>query len=176
MDVKTLCMGALTMGEASGYEIKKVFEEAFSHFYVAGFGSIYPALAELTREGYVVCSDIEQVKRPAKKVYRLTESGQEAFRQALAETYPNHRVRSDFMVLMAFAHLLTPEQLEGILDSRLADIGQQLEAVNGCEEERGELGPGVEFAAGFARTVLKAGRDYIEANRGVLVQSLQKQE
>ncbi len=79
MDVKTLCLGVLSMGDASGYEIKKVFENAFSHFYVAGFGSIYPALAELTREGLVVCSDIEQEKRPAKKVYQLTEKGLSTF-------------------------------------------------------------------------------------------------
>jgi len=39
MDVKTLCLGVLNRGEASGYEIKKQCEEGpFSHFYAAGFG------------------------------------------------------------------------------------------------------------------------------------------
>ena len=28
MDVKTLCLGALSRGEASGYEIKKAFESS----------------------------------------------------------------------------------------------------------------------------------------------------
>lgn len=176
MDVKTLCLGVLTMGEASGYEIKKVFEDSFSHFYVAGFGSIYPALADLTREGYVTCSDIEQAKRPAKKVYRITDGGLLAFRQALAETYPSHRVRSDLMVLMVFAHLLGPERLEQVLDLRLADVEAQLALIDSCVDEHDNPPPGVDFAAGFARTVLAAGRDYIQQHRNELLQALQKQD
>lgn len=172
MDVKTLCLGVLSMGEASGYEIKKVFEESFSHFYVAGFGSIYPALAALTREGYVTCSNIEQEKRPAKKVYRLTDAGLQTFRKALADTYPSHRVRSDFMVQAAFAHLLTPQKLEQVLDTRLADIAQQLTVIDECVDERGNVGEGVAFAAGFARAVLQAGKDYIEAHRTELLRAL----
>lgn len=174
MDVKTLCLGVLTMGEASGYEIKKVFEDSFSHFYVAGFGSIYPALAELTRSGYVTCSDVEQAKRPAKKVYRLTDSGLQAFRQALLETYPNHKVRSDLLVLMVFAHLLPPERLEQVIELRLADVDAQLSQIDQCEGEYADAPPGAAFAAGFARTVLRAGRDYIDQHRSELLQAVQQ--
>ncbi len=177
MDVKTLCLGVLSMGDASGYEIKKVFEEAFSHFYVAGFGSIYPALAELTREGHVTCSDIEQEKRPAKKVYRLTEAGLAAFRTALAETYPSHKVRSDFMVLLVFAHLLTPAQMARILEQRLADIDANLSHIDACLERGDSDHPdGAEFAAGFARAVLQAGKDYIVEHRDGLLHVLENED
>jgi len=48
MDVKTLCLGVLSLGDASGYEIRKMFEEGpFAHFHHASFGSIYPALSPL---------------------------------------------------------------------------------------------------------------------------------
>ena len=50
MDVKTLCIGILSLGDASGYEIKKQLEERFSFFYDASFGSIYPALNKLQKE------------------------------------------------------------------------------------------------------------------------------
>jgi PadR family transcriptional regulator AphA len=168
MDVKTLCLG---------YEIKKVFEEAFSHFYVAGFGSIYPALAELTHEGHVTCSDIEQEKRPAKKVYHLTESGLAAFREALAHTYPSHKIRSDFMVLLVFAHLLKPAQMAAVLRQRLADIDINLLHIDACLQ-RGDSAhaQGVEFAAGFARAVLQAGKDYIEQHRDGLLHALENED
>ena len=40
MDVKTLCLGVLTLGDASGYEIRKQFEEGpFAHFFGASYGS-----------------------------------------------------------------------------------------------------------------------------------------
>ncbi len=175
MDVKTLCLGVLSMGDATGYEIRKVFEEAFSHFYVAGFGSIYPALSELTREGYATCQNIEQEKRPAKKVYRLTEAGMEAFRAALAETYPSHRIRSDFMVLMAYAHLLTPAKVEEALQQRLEDIESNLAHIDtclGCGDNEHPEGP--QFAAGYARAVLQAGRDYIEQHREGLLRTLEQ--
>ena len=40
MNVRTLCLGVLSLGEATGYEIKKLLESRFSHFYDASFGSI----------------------------------------------------------------------------------------------------------------------------------------
>ena len=49
MDVRTICLGLLTRGDATGYEMKKLFEEeGFGHFAEASFGSIYPALGRLT--------------------------------------------------------------------------------------------------------------------------------
>ena len=39
MGAKILCLGALTCGDASGYEIKKIFEGApFAHFHQVSFG------------------------------------------------------------------------------------------------------------------------------------------
>lgn len=177
MDVKTLCLGVLSMGDATGYEIRKVFEETFSHFYVAGFGSIYPALAELTREGYATCENIEQEKRPAKKVYHLTDAGMAAFRSALAETYPSHRVRSDFMVLLAYAHLLTPAKVREALQQRLDDINANLMHIDTCLDCGDRAHPeGAQFAAGYARAVLLAGRDYIERHGDGLLRALENQK
>ena len=52
MNVRTLCLGILSLGEATGYEIKKGIEDGmFSHFIDASFGSIYPALTQLAAEG-----------------------------------------------------------------------------------------------------------------------------
>ena len=52
MNVKTLCLGYLSLHEATGYEIKKDVEDGlFSHFIEASYGSIYPALNQLANEG-----------------------------------------------------------------------------------------------------------------------------
>src|SRR5919106_2573222 len=115
MDVRTLCLGALTEGDRTGYEIKRRFEEAFSYFFGASFGSIYPALADLTREGLVTCTNVEQTKRPDKKVYSLTPAGERALIDDLMATPPRHKVRSEFLVLMYFAHLLPPVRVAQII-------------------------------------------------------------
>ena len=65
MDVRTICLGILTRGDATGYEIKKTVEEdGYRHFAEASFGSIYPALNRLTEEGLVSVHAQAQEKRP----------------------------------------------------------------------------------------------------------------
>ena len=54
VDVKTVCLGMLTDGEASGYDLKKHFESSFGHFFAAGYGSIYPALALHGARNYIL--------------------------------------------------------------------------------------------------------------------------
>ena len=130
MDVKTLCLGVLTLRDMTGYEIKKHFEQSFAHFFVAGYGSIYPALSDLTRAGLVSCQDVAQAKRPDKKVYSITETGRAQLAAALAETPPRHKVRSEFLVLLYFAHLLSSERLAEVLDQRVRDIDSMIASID----------------------------------------------
>ncbi|HET6522210.1 MAG TPA: PadR family transcriptional regulator [Geminicoccaceae bacterium] len=171
MDVKTLCLGALTTGEKTGYEIKRRFEEAFSHFFAAGYGSIYPALDELTRRGLVTCTVVEQDKRPDKKVYRLTEAGRRALVDDLRATPPRHKIRSEFLVLMYFAQLLPPERLGEVMDEMVAQWDRLLRDLEAAEERcltSGDHTPGARFTIGYGRTVIAAARDYVRGQREAL--------
>ena len=100
MDVKTLCLGVIAERPASGYEIKKLFDRAFRHFFAAGFGSIYPALAELAQAGLVTVESVDQERRPDKKVYRITAAGLDQLTTDLAAAEPRHKVRSEFLALL----------------------------------------------------------------------------
>lgn len=176
MDIKTLCLGVLTQGEASGYDIKKHFEQVFSHFYVAGFGSIYPALTELARDGLVTCREETQANRPDRKVYALTATGREAFLKALVATPPRHRIRSEFFVLLQFAHLLPPERLSAVLDERLGDVTrlhQELRQIlETCAIEDCGFTPAQRFEVELAIATLAAHRDYIAQNRAALLDAM----
>ena len=119
MDVKDLCLGALTYGDATGYDIKKFFESTFSHCFLAGYGSIYPALAELTEAKLVSARTVPGQAGPSRKLYHLTEAGRKAFLASLEATEPQHKVKSEFLVLMHFAHLLPPARLDAVLDQHL---------------------------------------------------------
>lgn len=164
MDTRTLCLGVLTAGEATGYDIKKCLEEGFGAFLEVSHGSIYPALAALLEEGLVSCTEVRQPTRPDKKVYRITEAGRQAFVEALVRSPGRHKVRSEFIALLVFADFLPRERLTQVLDRRLAELDAQiayLERVPRQGDTR--VGPG--FAAGFALAVLTGARDYIRANR-----------
>ena len=166
MDVKTVCLGMLTDGAASGYDLKKQFESSFAHFFVAGYGSIYPALSSLAEEGLVSCERIPQEGKPDRKVYEITDDGRTFLLRALENPAPSHKIRSEFLATMAFAHLMTPEQIETVLDSRIDDANRNLQIIdefeNCCD---GDMPAGVQFTLGFGRAMMHAMKTYVEENR-----------
>ena len=166
MDVKTVCLGMLTEGEASGYDLKKAFESSFGHCFAAGYGSIYPALASLAENGCVDCEEIAQDGKPDRKVYRITDKGWDMLHAELANPAPSHKVRSEFLAQMAFAHLMTPEQVQTVLDSRIEDADRNLKFIDEFENSCDCDWPaGVRFTLGFGRTMLQAMKTYVEENR-----------
>ncbi len=170
MDVKTLCLGVLSMGERSGYEIKKTVEESFHHFFRAGYGSIYPALAELERTGHVTGREVAQEGRPAKRVYGITATGRDLLESALAGEEPRHVVRSEFLVLMYFAHLLPAERLASVLDSMIGRFRDGLaDDLEHYARTHDQLTAGQRFALGYGRTVVAAALDYLERHRETLL-------
>lgn len=165
MDVKTVCLGMLTDGEASGYDLKKQFESTFAHYFAAGYGSIYPALSTLAAEGLVDCREIAQDGKPDRKVYRITESGRAHLLEALANPSPTHKVRSEFLAMITFAHLMSADQIERILANRLAEIDEYMEMFAEFEKDCMQDWPaGMQFVCGCGKAVMQAMQRYIEEN------------
>jgi len=166
MDVKTVCLGMLTHGEASGYDLKKEFESSFGHFFAAGFGSIYPALASLAEQGFVRCEEVPQQGKPDRKLYSITAKGHERLLEELENPAPSHKVRSEFLATMCFAHLMTPEQIETVLDSRIEDANRYLAIFDEIESSCDQEWPaGVRFTLGFGRAMMQAMKKYVEEHR-----------
>ena len=170
MDVKTLCLGVIAERPASGYEIKKLFDRAFRHFFAAGFGSIYPALAELAQAGLVTVESVDQERRPDKKVYRITAAGLDQLTTDLAAAEPRHKVRSEFLALLYFAHLLPPDRVAALLDGMVAQWSEVL--AGDLAEDDAALTPGQRFARGYGRTVLSAAESYVRAQGPGLLRAL----
>jgi PadR family transcriptional regulator AphA len=169
MDVKTVCLGILTEGPASGYDLKKQFESTFGHFFAAGYGSIYPALSALAEQGLVSCEEVPQDGKPDRKVYEITPAGHDYLREALRDPCPCHKVRSEFLATMFFAHLMRPEDVETILDNRLEDIAKFQAMFQQFEKEGASDWPeGKRFVLGFGKAVASAMQAYITENRHVL--------
>lgn len=169
MDVKTVCLGMLTDGPASGYDLKKEFESSFGHFFAAGYGSIYPALSWLADSELVSCEEIPQEGRPDRKLYEITEAGHRFLLAALKNTQPSHKVRSEFLATMCFAHLMEEEDIQAVLDHRLDDIARYQEMFRNMEQEcMSEWPDGAKFVLGFGKAVAAAMETYINENRHTL--------
>ena len=165
MDVKTVCLGMLTDGEASGYDLKKYFESSFGHFFSAGYGSIYPALASLAAKGLVSCQCIPQDGKPDRKVYSITEAGREALLAELDDPNPSHKIRSEFLATICFAHLMEPEQVQTVLDNRVAEIEKYEKLFDEFEHKCMQETPnGMRFTVGMGRVIVQAMKKYILEN------------
>ncbi|MCF4164189.1 PadR family transcriptional regulator [Zavarzinia compransoris] len=169
MDIKTVCAGLLTFGEASGYEIKKLFEDGtFSGVYDASFGSIYPALTRLAEEGHVLCRAEEQQGRPDKKVYSLTPKGRAHFIAELSRGIQPDKVRSEFAIATIFAHLLPRAVIAAYIDQQIEEHRAALARLDLAECDPSSAMTNLRFAIGFGRVQLNAAIDYLESHRGML--------
>lgn len=168
MRVKTLCLGALCLGDATGYDIKKLFESAFNHFHGASFGSIYPSLKQLEQQGLVSLHVEAGDKHPDRKRYQVTDSGRTAFLEELAGTPASEQLRSEFMVLLFFAHLLPTATLRQKLDEIEAFYTHELaylESLSGCAGHTS----GIDFTIGIGKAVLRTRLTYLHDHRDDLL-------
>ena len=169
MDVKTLCLGLLSFREACGYELKKEFETTFKHFFPAGYGSIYPALADLAAAGLVRCREVPQAGKPDRKVYRITDEGRRFFAESLQNSNPQHRLRSEFLAMIYFADVMEPGRLQALLDDRVAELHESIDHLEALEAQWDRNTPaGARFVNGFGTALAKAAADYIESQRDML--------
>ncbi|MFM2044392.1 MAG: hypothetical protein RLY86_2968 [Pseudomonadota bacterium] len=168
MDVKTLCLGVLSRGDASGYEIRKAFEEGpLSHFSDAGFGSIYPALKRLLEDGLIAIARHGTESRPDKKVYRITPTGRHALYQALTEKPGPDKLRSDFMFMLSFGHLLPPRHLDRIITDRVEEYRRLADGIVDSDGAHGT--PGEMFVQGLSLAMYRAAKAYLEDHRHELI-------
>ncbi len=166
----------LTDGPASGYDMKKCFESSFGHFFPAGYGSIYPALATLARNGMVEFEHVPQDGKPDRKVYTITEKGREDLMKALSDPKPSHKVRSEFLAMMCFAHLMSPEQIDEVIDNKLLEIDAFLKLFDEFPSTQCASMPnGARFVAGFGQFVASSLKTYIKEHRSMLTDSDEEQ-
>ncbi|MFH0517929.1 PadR family transcriptional regulator [Streptomyces sp. M41] len=85
MSLKYAVLAALLEGEASGYELSKLFDVSFANFWPATPQQLYRELERLAQDGLVEARFVQQERRPNKRMFTLTASGREDLRAFAAE-------------------------------------------------------------------------------------------
>ena len=128
MDVKSILLGFLTYQSMTGYELKKFFSISFSFFSGLSYGSIYPALKRMEKEGLITMRLEVQDGPPNRKVYTITDLGKKTFAKALEAPFRFERIKNPFLTrLFFFAHLSK--------DARVNAAVGYLESVKHVQEE-----------------------------------------
>jgi len=156
-------LGLLQEQELHGYELKKRLGETLGPFSGASFGSLYPALRRLEASGAVKAVEARaatparptpmtgslggelaafRARRVAasptgrgKKVYGITERGQELFEELLAADAATDDDRT-FTLKLAFARFLPGEARLRLLERRRAHLVERLAKARAALPER----------------------------------------
>jgi PadR family transcriptional regulator, regulatory protein AphA len=162
LNVRTLCLGYLSLREATGYEIKKDFEEGlFCHFMEASYGSIYPALNQLAVEGHLHVREEEQSGKPDKKVYSITPSGLTLLTKELSVVPGRDKYKSEFLFVMLLQHHIAPDLRMAAMEKQLSDLKADLDNIKLCRAE-GSKDAACEFVMDYGHAVLTAGVTFLE--------------
>jgi PadR family transcriptional regulator AphA len=174
MDVKTLCLGALSLGDATGYEIRKQFVDGpFSHFFHASYGSIYPALGRLLAEELVTVKEMSQDGRPDKKVYSLTDKGLHEFREALTEPPVADKIRSEHVARLFFAEHMSEDVLKAVYESYLNELREMASQIREVQEEC--LPAARRYTTGLGLSFYDGAADYMEKNRDQFLKTMREE-
>lgn len=120
-------LGLLKERSMHGYQLSKRLTDSLGGFWRVSYGSLYPTLKRLERQGAVEqVFDRQEVGR-RKNVYRITERGEEMFRALLEEAGPDASGEDNrFRVRMAFFKYLSPETRIRVLERRRAYLEDRL--------------------------------------------------
>ncbi len=122
-------LGLLKERSMHGYQLSKKLTDTLGGFWRVSYGSLYPSLRRLEKEGAVekVFSEEEIGRR--KNVYRITEKGERLFIELLQEAGHESGEDNRFRVRLAFFKYLSPETRIRLLEKRRAYLEERLSTI-----------------------------------------------
>lgn len=131
---------------ASGYDLKRTFDDGVGHFWPASLSQIYPTLKRLEKRGLLDRRTEPSERGPDRRVYSLTDDGRRALEKWLSSGPEVATERFGYLAQLFLMDALGDEEatLEFMHDLRdhLASWHSELE---GVQREIDEHGSWVEF-------------------------------
>ncbi|MFJ4965308.1 PadR family transcriptional regulator [Streptomyces sp. NPDC088729] len=75
MSIGHSLLGLLESGPRHGYDLKRAFDEKFSHNRPLHYGQVYSTMSRLLKNGLVVVDGTETSGGPERKRYAITDAG-----------------------------------------------------------------------------------------------------
>jgi DNA-binding PadR family transcriptional regulator len=112
MALKHTILAFLSRQPLSGYDVAKEFAEGFgSCFWKASQQQVYAELTKLEQHGSVIYEAIPQPGRLDKKIYSITDQGQQELLDWLTKPCEPAAIREDLGVMGLAGHLVSSEMV-----------------------------------------------------------------
>lgn len=103
-------LGLLAREPKSGYDLARHLERPLGDLWTAHLPQIYPELAKLQEAGLVKSKAVTQKSRPDKKVYTITQAGEDALAVWVATPVKQTPVRRELLLKTFSVWLADPEK------------------------------------------------------------------
>jgi PadR family transcriptional regulator AphA len=122
MSFRYFILGLLTRQPMSGYDVKRFLRHLDWLIDSPSFGSVYPALHTLLKDGLVTVKVIPNEDRPARKVYSATAAGRRALQSWISEPRDSGGSLRAFLMRLMLADSLSHTDLVAYLQQRRSQV------------------------------------------------------
>jgi DNA-binding PadR family transcriptional regulator len=123
-------LGLLKERSMHGYQLSKRLTDTLGGFWRVSYGSLYPSLKRLEKQGAVEQVFDQQEVGRRKNVYRITDEGETLFRELLEEAGSDAATEDNrFRVRLAFFKYLAPESRIRVLERRRTYLEERLDTI-----------------------------------------------
>jgi DNA-binding PadR family transcriptional regulator len=140
-------LGLLYEAPMHGYELRKQLGTRLGGFRAFSYGSLYPALRRLVRDG-LITEDAEVPEQPTaatswsrrsrRRTYRITAEGKERFAEMLADAGPQTWEDDGFGIHLTFFSRTPAETRMRILEGRRRRVEERREGLRSALGRAGE--------------------------------------
>lgn len=160
MSHRYLILGLLMEQPMSGYDIRKHVQTVLSAVANASYGTLYPALHKLLKEGAVKVQEVPQKTRPMKKVYQITGQGRQELLGWLRQPPGEDQPQREFLLKLYLAKVIAPEQLLDLVAARRAQAEAMLQSLNADKDVADDLRQ--VWMINYALSMCRAEIDWLE--------------
>jgi len=153
MAIEYAILGLLSWQKLSGYDIKKMFAGSSALYWSGNNNQIYTALAKLHKKELVTREIEVQEDKPARKIYSITDKGQDELGNWLRSMPEAPDLKNSFLIQLAWADQLSVEELDAILVKYRDEIQNHLLILQVKAEEK-DIAPDGNFRNAYINPAL----------------------
>lgn len=111
-------LSVLNQEDCSGYDLAEHLEALWP----AKHSQIYPTLTKMHKKGLLTFEYVEQIGKPNKKLFSITEKGREVLEKWVSETEFSSVTRDEFLIKVYSIGLLDEEAARKLIQERMTNI------------------------------------------------------
>ena len=115
MSLPHALLGLINYQPSTGYELRSLFSESIQFFWNATLPQIYRTLNQMESQGWLTVKVEPQDGKPSRKIYSITDKGQEELTRWLITRPEVAPERNPLLLKVFFGRLANPEALKKII-------------------------------------------------------------